>query len=150
MSKISKHKSVQLIEGGTHTDDRGTIAFINDFDLTKVVRLYRITHPNTDIVRAWQGHQKESKWFHCYDGSFEMNLIKIDDWTTPSLDLKVERHVLKGGESGVLYVPPGYASGFRALEDNSSIMVFSDFTVPESTNDDFRFEKNYWFKWNQL
>lgn len=142
--------SIQLIDGGNHTDDRGTIAFANDFDLTPAVRLYRITHPDTSVVRAWQGHKKESKWFHCLEGTFLIKLIKIDDWGNPSLDLNIETFELKGSQSQVLHVPPGYASGFKALEKNSSIMVFSDFTVEESTNDDFRFEKNYWFKWETL
>ena len=139
--------SIQLIEGGVHTDERGTIAFANDFDLSKVVRFYRITHPDTSIIRAWQGHQKESKWFHCYQGSFLIKLMKIDDWVSPSKNLIPQVFELKNTTSQVLHVPPGYASGFKALEENSSIMVFSDFTTEESKNDDFRFEKNYWNSW---
>ncbi|MDB4505884.1 dTDP-4-dehydrorhamnose 3,5-epimerase family protein [Saprospiraceae bacterium] len=143
-------QSLELIEGGIHSDERGTIAFVNDFDLSKCVRFYRITHPETSIIRAWQGHQKESKWFHCYSGSFLIKLIKIDNWENPSLDLEVKTFELKGAQSQVLYIPSGYASGFKALENNSSLMVFSDMTVEESVADDFRFEKNYWFQWEQL
>lgn len=139
---------LKLIEGGIHDDERGTIAFVNDFDLSEVVRFYRITHPKTSIVRAWQGHQKESKWFHCYQGSFLIKLMKIDKWETPSKDLIPQVFELKNSQSQVLYIPPGYASGFKALEKNSSLMVFSDMTVENSMEDDFRFEKNYWFNWD--
>jgi len=140
--------SIQLIEGGTHSDERGTISFVNDFDLTNTVRFYRISHPNTSIVRAWQGHQKESKWFHCYQGSFLIKLMKIDNWDKPSKDLVPQIFELKSEQSQVLYIPHGYASGFKALEEDSSILVFSDLTTEESKEDDIRFEKNYWFNWD--
>jgi len=140
--------SIQLIEGGKHSDERGTIAFINDFDLTNIVRFYRISHPSISIVRAWQGHQKESKWFHCNRGSFLIKLMKIDNWEEPSRDLVPQVFELKSSQSQVLYIPPGYASGFKALEKDSSILVFSDLTTEESKEDDFRFEKNYWFNWD--
>lgn len=142
--------SIQLIEGGTHSDERGMITFVNNFDLTNAVRFYRISHPTTSIVRAWQGHQKESKWFHCYQGSFLIKLIKVDNWSVPSKKLEAETVELYSSQSQVLYIPPGYASGFRALEEDSSILIFSDMTTEESKEDDFRFEKNYWFQWDQL
>ena len=65
-----------IIEGGLFKDERGELRFVNEFDLSEVVRFYQITHPSTAVVRAWQGHEKEQKWFYCLSGSFIINLIQ--------------------------------------------------------------------------
>jgi dTDP-4-dehydrorhamnose 3,5-epimerase len=141
-------KEIRIIKGGIHQDSRGTIGFVNDFDLSPCVRFYRISHPEISIIRAWQGHKKESKWFHCIRGSFILNVIKIDDWEIPSKHLEVQKFELKNSESLVLFVPPGHVTGFKALEIESRLLVFSDFNTEESKLDDYRFEKNYWFNWD--
>ena len=38
-------------------------------------------------------------------------------------------------------------TGFKALEANSKMMVFSSFTVEESSNDNYRFDKDKWYDW---
>jgi len=139
-----------IIQGGIHQDDRGKIVFANDFDLVDVRRLYHISHHNTETIRAWQGHKVEAKWFHCTVGSFLVKLIKIDNWENPSLELEIETHTLSADDSQVLYIPPGYTNGFKAIEPNSSLLVFSDATLEESKNDDFRFDKNYFFNWDTI
>ena len=53
-----------IIQGGSYTDDRGTIDFVNDFHFEGVKRFYTITHPDTSIVRAWQGHTSNAKYFY--------------------------------------------------------------------------------------
>ncbi len=58
-------KAVPLsIKGGRHIDERGTLTFFNNFDMSPVKRFYVIDHPDTTIVRAWQGHKVEQKWFY--------------------------------------------------------------------------------------
>lgn len=140
----------KLIKGGLHEDARGIISFVNDFDFSPVKRFYLITHPNTDIVRAWQGHKIECKWFYCTKGSFEIKVVKIDDWTNPSKELMIESYILTATKSQVLAVTEGYATGIRALELDASLMVFSNKTLDEAKNDDYRFDKNYWFNWETL
>lgn len=140
--------ALKLIKGGVYSDDRGSISFVNEFDLKEVRRFYRISHEDTKVVRAWQGHKLESKWFHCTTGSFEVKLILIDDWINPSPKLKISTFKLSTEESSVLYIPPGFVNGFRALEEHSSLIVFSDKTLDESKLDDFRFEINYWNIWD--
>lgn len=135
---------MQIITGGTHTDKRGTISFVNDFDLTAVKRMYCIEHPDTETFRAWQGHQKEQKWFFVTKGIFEIALVQPDNWQYPSKDLSVQLIRLSAKEPQVLHVPGGYANGFRALEPDSKLLVFSDFFVDESKLDDFRFDTGYW------
>ncbi len=142
--------SPKLITGGIFKDERGAVSFVNDFDMTSVKRFYQIKHKDIKTVRAWQGHKIERKWFYCTAGSFLLNLIKIDDWKNPSSDLIPETFVLKAGVSNILSVPSGYANGFKALEENSTLMTFSDQSIDEAKTDDFRFDKNYWFNWSTL
>lgn len=139
-----------LIKGGTFTDERGTLSFVNEFDLSAVKRMYTINHPNKRVIRAWQGHQQESKWFKCIKGSFVVAWKEIDDFSNPSNHPAPEHTLLKSTEPFILFIPPGYANGLKALEDNSEIMVFSDYGLGESLDDKIRFDKNLWFDWNQF
>ena len=134
----------KIISGGIHIDQRGKLGYVNDFDLSPVKRFYHITHPNTDVIRAWQGHQIEVKWFTCIKGSFRVNLIKIENWKNPSSQLRSDEFILTESKSQVLHIPGGYVNGFQALENDSTLLVFSDKTVAESTGDDFRFDASYW------
>lgn len=134
----------RLITGGLHTDSRGTISFINDFDLSAVKRMYMIEHSDTSTVRAWQGHKVEQKWFVVTAGSFKVGLIAPDNWNEPSDILPVQEFTLYAGEPSVLHIPGGYLNGFKALEPNSKMTVFSDATVEESKADDYRFDKDKW------
>ena len=132
-----------LIPGGSHTDHRGTIRYVNEFDFACVKRFYAITHPDTGIVRAWQGHRLETKYFFVTTGSFVVSWVEIDDWEAPSAELPVSTTILKADQSGILVVAPGYANGFRALEPNSTMVVFSDRTLKETSNDDYRWVPGY-------
>ncbi len=136
-----------IIEGGKYEDVRGKLIFFNDFDMRGVKRFYVIEHPDEQVVRAWQGHQKEEKWFYVIDGSSKMVLVKPDNWQNPSGELKTEEFLLESRQQQVLYVPGGYANGFKALQPKSRIIVFSSFTVEESANDNFRFNKDQWYNW---
>jgi hypothetical protein len=53
-----------LIRGDVHQDQRGVLRFFNDFDMSLVKRFYISENADSSIVRAWQGHQKEQKWFY--------------------------------------------------------------------------------------
>ena len=135
---------MKTINGGVHTDERGTIRFVNDFDMAHVRRFYTIDIPNLEIIRAWQGHQSETKYFYVLKGSFLIGTVKVDTWENPSKQLTVEKTILKHSESKILIIPGGYVNGFKALEPNSSLLVFSDVTTEESTKDDYRFKSDFW------
>jgi dTDP-4-dehydrorhamnose 3,5-epimerase len=139
--------AVDLINGKRHTDARGALISFNELNLKPIRRQYIIEHIDTEIVRAWQGHQHEQKWFQVLSGKFIMVVVKIDDWINPSPYLKCEEFELDLSNPQILHVPGGYATGFRAIEPNSRMMVFSDYDLQESANDDFRFDKKLWFKW---
>jgi dTDP-4-dehydrorhamnose 3,5-epimerase len=139
--------SPTLFSGHQHLDARGRISFINDCDLTRVKRFYVIEPAGTEIIRAWQAHQREEKWFYVVEGSFKIVLVKLDEWKNPSSQLPFEEYILPASQTQILYVPGGYANGFQSLEPKSKIMVFSSFTVEESTKDDFRYDKSLWYDW---
>ena len=133
-----------IIAGDLHADHRGIIRFVNDFQFQGIKRFYTITHPETEIIRAWQGHKRETKYFYVTKGSFLINWIKIDNWEQPSTKLEIKRHILTDKESEILTILPGHVNGFKALEPDSTIMIFSDMTLEESKSDDYRFPSNYW------
>lgn len=98
--------------------------------MTQVVRMYCI-EPNLGVIRAWQGHKKETKWFYAAKGSFLVKSMKMDT-------LEKKEYHLKDTESKVLEISSGHYNGFEALEEGSVLMVFSDFGLEESKEDDFR------------
>ncbi len=139
-----RHNIPSTIIGGVHKDHRGEIKFVNDFNMSEVKRMY-ITAPSNDtVLRAWQGHKKEQKWFYCIKGKFEIFTLKPNNWSNPSRELEVLKFELEESTSKVLHVPEGYVNGFRSLESGSSVIVYSDFTVEESNEDDFRYDQTYW------
>ena len=60
---------MRQIIGDFHKDERGTVRFVNDFDMSQVVRMYCI-EPKLGVIRAWQGQKVETKWFYAAKGSF--------------------------------------------------------------------------------
>jgi dTDP-4-dehydrorhamnose 3,5-epimerase len=121
----------ELIKGNTHIDSRGTVRFVNDFDMTKVVRMYCI-EPELGTIRAWQGHKIESKWFYVAKGCFTVKTIQIEN---PEL---LTEFRMKEKDSQVLNIPEGYYNGFEATEKGSILMVFSDVDLETSKADDHR------------
>lgn len=142
--------TVQIIKGGSFSDKRGSMRFVNDFKFGDVKRFYFIKHPDTDIVRAWQGHQVERKYFYPIYGSFVVAWVKIDNFDNPSQDLKPEYHILSDENSEIISIPKGYANGLKALESNSEIMIFSDMNLEESVNEKIRYPADWWLNWDKI
>jgi dTDP-4-dehydrorhamnose 3,5-epimerase-like enzyme len=149
---IKSNKEIPFTaDGGIHSDERGELRFFNGFKFDDIKRFYIISHPSVETVRAWHGHKYEKKYFFVLRGSFQINSIEIDDWTTPSVDLVPFCFKLSYDEPKILCVPSGFANGLKALEPNSSVMVFSNFSLDDSLNDDYRFDPTLWYDWaNQL
>tara|TARA_B110000211_G_scaffold194099_1_gene222126 strand:- start:915 stop:1352 length:438 start_codon:yes stop_codon:yes gene_type:complete len=137
-----------IIKGGNYTDERGGLEFYNYFDMSQIKRLYFTTHFDTEVVRAWQGHTIESRWFISVKGSFIVKLVEIDNWENPSEELKVLKYKLTSEKQEILYIPSGYVNGFKALQADSKLMIMSNYGLNEVENDEFRFNKNKWVKWN--
>ncbi len=139
---------IEVIKGGSFTDTRGILQFVNAFDFQNVKRFYQIIHPHVSVVRAWQGHQIEQKWFYVGQGSFVIAWVKIDDWENPSQTLTANHIVLSSETPQIISVPPGYANGIKALEPGSVLTVFSNLTVEESSNDRWSFDPSLWMDWS--
>ena len=148
MTIKSQIQKPQLIKGNQHSDQRGTLSFINDFDMSPIKRMYTIEHPSTDIVRAWQAHKLESKYFKCIRGRFLIAAVAIDDWDNPSPELQSQTFILEAQNTEVLYIPGGYANGFKALDTESQLLVFSDSDLEAAKDDQYRFEEQLWMDWH--
>lgn len=139
-----------IIKGGNFEDQRGVIRFVNDFHFEGVKRFYLIKHPETSVVRAWQGHKKETKYFYPIAGSFLVAWVKIDDFENPSPHIQPEYYKLVASNSEILSVPPGYANGLKALEPNAELMVFSDMELKESEKEIITYPANWWLNWDGI
>lgn len=134
--------------GGLATDDRGSLKFINDFELAEFKRFYVVENHSKGFVRAWHGHKFEAKAVVCLQGAAVVAGVKIDNWINPSEDLPVERMILSAAKPGALHIPAGYANGFMTLTDDAMLMFFSSSTLAESAEDDIRFDARKWNPWS--
>ena len=62
--------------------------------------------------------------------------------------LKVFEYELTADKQEILYIPNGYVNGFKALRADSKLMIMSNCGFNEIENDEFRFDKNKWVKWD--
>ena len=137
---------IERIERGFADDQRGSLEFYNDLDLSNYKRFYIVHNPNKGTVRAWHGHKKEGKLLKVIKGSFLVGVVKIDNWDNPKKDVQPESFEMNR-ESDILFIPPGYANGAMNVLDDSSVMYFSTSNLEESMDDDFRFDSKYWDLW---
>lgn len=143
------NKSIEIIEGGVFQDARGRINTINDFHFEDVCRSYMIKNSSTNIIRGWNGHKYERKWFYCIKGAFALGLVEIDDWETPSTDLEAQVFCLDENKSKLICVPAGFANCMKALEDDSIMIVYSDKTLEEASVDNWKYDSNLWVDWSK-
>jgi dTDP-4-dehydrorhamnose 3,5-epimerase-like enzyme len=140
-------EKVILIEGGISVDDRGELLFCNDFDMTDISRFYQVSNHSSNFVRAWHAHKKESKYIHVASGAVIIAAVKVDNWEEPSKDLKIEKFILSAKKPGILFIPAGYAHGYKTLLAGTNLLFFSTTRLDESLNDDFRYDAYYWNPW---
>lgn len=132
----------KITKGGSHTDTRGTVFYNNDFDASAVKRIYVIENATIDIIRAWQGHKMEQRWFSAIKGSFKIQLIEIDHWDQLSKNLEKLTFIVNSEKLDVLHVPKGYVSSIQSLEEGSKLLVMADYLLGE-IKDEYRYEKDY-------
>lgn len=141
---IEENKGPRLIKGGIYSDQRGQISFVNDMKFDAIERFYIISNSAANPLRAWQGHKIDNKFFYCIQGKIRVHFVKVDNWDSPSRDLKVESVMLSASESNVLYIPEGYANAIESLEEGSKLMSFSTLPLSRTAEDDVRFESGMW------
>jgi len=134
--------SPKIIKGNSFTDIRGTIYFNNSFDTSEIKRMYIIQNSSVNIIRGWQGHKVEQRWFSALQGELEINLIEVDNWETPSKYLQSIKYNLNSDKMNVLHVPPGFVSSIRSKEPASKLLVMSNYEI-EEIKDEYRYEIDY-------
>jgi dTDP-4-dehydrorhamnose 3,5-epimerase-like enzyme len=136
-----------LLQGDLATDDRGSVGFVNDFDLQGTRRFYVVRNHRAGFVRAWHGHRQESKAVTVLTGTALVCCVQPDDWENPSPDLHIDRFVLASSKPSVLVIPSGYANGSMSLTSDATLLFFSDSALEESHGDDYRFPSRLWDPW---
>lgn len=139
----------KIIPGGLACDNRGSLRYVNDFDFAAlgIKRMYHVENNTNCPIRAWHGHLKESKAIYCAKGSAIIGAIEMGK--TPGTDAPSiykrdgasapQTFVVSSLKPGVLYIPAGMANGFRMLEPDTILIIYSTSTLADSSNDDYRF-----------
>ena len=148
MSTSSENSKPVLLSGALAADDRGELAFVNDFHFDGVKRFYIVSNHRQGFVRAWHGHKREAKYVTAVSGAAVVGAVRIDNWDQPSRDLTVDRYALSAHKPAVLYIPAGFANGFMSLTADLKLMFFSTSSLEESQGDDFRYDARYWDIWS--
>ena len=130
-----------IIFGGNHIDHRGELNFHNSFNMALGKRFYFISL-NKKHIRRWQGHKIEQRWFTAISGKFNIQLISVDNWKEPSINLPKIDFELSSKSLNVLHIPSGYLTSIEALDDNSILLAMSDYGLNE-INDDYKFPDKY-------
>lgn len=132
----------KLINGNCHSDQRGILLYNNDFDASSIKRIYIIENESPQFIRGWQGHKIEERWFSVVSGKFKIQLIKIDNWDKPSLNLNILTYLIDSEKLNILHVPKGYVSSIQSLEVNSKLLVMADYLLGE-IKDEYRYDIDY-------
>ena len=142
-------KSPLIKQVKTSFDDRGEISHCNEFSFktNKIRRFYIIQNNRINFVRAWHGHKKEEKFIQILNGSIKISVVKIDNWKKPSKKLKQIVYVLNYKNPCILHIPGGYAHGIQTLKKDTKYIVYSNFSLNQSLNDDYRYSFDYWGDW---
>ncbi|KQW97679.1 WxcM-like domain-containing protein [Flavobacterium sp. Root420] len=132
----------KLISGNCHSDHRGLLFYNNEFNSSVVKRIYIIQNKSNDLIRGWQGHKIEQRWFSAICGQFKIQLIKIDDWENPSKSLEIKTFLIDSEKLNILHVPQGYISSIQSLESDSKLLVMADYLLSEN-KDEYRYDIDY-------
>lgn len=134
-------------EINSYSDERGVFcSFLNNAHLIDqehlpTKRVYYIYSYGHGIVRGFHFHQKEWKNFIIVSGSAKFVAIN------PENPEEKYTFVSSARKPNVVVIPPGYANGWMALEDNTILICASSATFEESVSDDVRFDP---FKWGDV
>jgi dTDP-4-dehydrorhamnose 3,5-epimerase-like enzyme len=139
-----------LHTGGIYTDQRGILKYINEEDPGCYRRFYLITHPDTNVVRAWQGHKKEEKGFYAISGSFIIAVTQPKNFETPGDNEIPKFYHLSIENNHFLRVPGGCYTGIKAFTPGSTLLVLSEFDLEGSKADDYRQPPDKWVDWKTI
>src|SRR5258705_3813998 len=120
-----------LHQGGRHTDKRRIIRFVNEKVQGYYRRFYLINHPDTKVIRAWQGHLREEKAFYAISGSFTIAVVSPVRFEAPGDDEIPDLFQLTAKNNYFLRVNGGCYTGIKALTSNAILLVLSGFDLAD-------------------
>ena len=132
----------KIISGGLSVDDRGSVTFVNDFNFSDVKRFYVVENHRAGFIRAWHGHEKEGKYVFVVKGTALIGTVDMNSESP-------KKYILSDRSPKILYIPPGYANGFKTLEEDTRIIFYSTSTLQDSLGDDIRFPFDRWDIWKE-
>lgn len=139
-----------VIQGEKYSDSRGELSFINDLLLKDIKRFYTIKHFDSKIIRGWQGHRKETKYFFPLEGAFVIGVIETPRWGLTKEITFSDKYYLSAESPRILIIPGGLIFGIKAMKDISQLLVLSNKTLKQSKRDDYRWNYEYFaFDWNE-
>lgn len=147
MCKLGMKRTPELIDGIKFLDDRGTLIALHFPDYFAPKRFYLVSNWQNGFVRAWHGHELESKLVLVAEGAGQISIVSLEDEKLNASNAIVQSYFLDASSSSAIYIPAGYANGMKSLTKNSKFLVFSDKTLEESKDDDIRFPYDYWDVW---
>jgi len=136
---------LELITGKKFCDDRGYVSFINELDLSKYKRFYLVENHSKGYIRAWHGHEHESKAVLCLQGAARIGIVELPPaFSSKPPESIPEMKVISATNPEAIIIPAGYANGAQTLTDDCILMYLSDKTVEESKGDDHRYNWDCW------
>jgi dTDP-4-dehydrorhamnose 3,5-epimerase len=136
-----------ILNGGQSIDDRGKVSFFNEIDLAVWKRFYVVSNHQSGFVRAWHGHKHECKMVIPLEGTALVASVKVDNWDNPKTEVPLDKFILSADSPRSLFIPNGYANGFKTLTAHAKLLFLSNSTLEESLNDDYRFDSELWNPW---
>ncbi len=134
----------ELIKGKIHSDNRGKVFHINNFNLSPIKRMYIIENINTEQYRGWKGHSIENRWFYCQIGEIEIQVTSLNSFKTMNSEMEIFN--LSESNLNVLFVPKGFATNIRQVKNKSRVVAMSDYFVAECDDDNLRWPSNFFKK----
>ncbi|MGB5981052.1 MAG: sugar epimerase [Nonlabens sp.] len=126
-----------IIKGSVHQDQRGSLFYNNDFEMSDIKRMYVISNTSLNFYRGWQGHKIESRWFQPIIGKYQIFVVGIE--SELQTDPESYSFEIDANNSETLYVPKGHATCIKTMTEMNKLAVFSDYAMG-AINDEHRFE----------
>lgn len=142
--------NITVQKGGSHTDERGTLVFVNEEVPGIYRRFYIITQPDQDVIRAWQGHRNEEKAFYAIEGAFIIAVVHPDNFENPADNEQPEIFHINTENKNFLRVPGGHYTGIKATTEGSKLLVLSSMDLESSKKDDYRQPSDKWMDWSEV
>ena len=138
----------QKISGGRFVDDRGFLKALVFPEGFTPKRLYSVNNWRPNFIRAWHGHEFESKLIYMSKGAGIIAAVHMSDTSKPNKNAKLFRFSIDSESHTAIYIPAGYANGLMSLTSDAEFTVLSNASLDESKKDDFRFPFDYWEAWD--